>query len=158
MSVRSVLTRFALYALTALLIPVAGARADDEVHVSVVSVLATTKNKKVDERALKLAEEMKKIDPTLTGFSVARMTCKDLSIGKKDCFETVDGQDVCITAEARCEKDNKRVRLKVEAPTLGPITYTSTCCNKFFPVVTRYKTKSGDVLILAIRVNACGNK
>jgi hypothetical protein len=154
MSVRSVLTHRWLFALTPLLAMQAPARADDDVHISVVAILATSSNDTVDERVACVAREMKRIDPKLTGFSVARMTCKDLKIGAKDWFEVVDGQKVCVTAEKRCEKDNSRVCLKVEAPALGAITYT-TCCGKFFPLVTRYKTKNGDVLIVAVRVKTC---
>jgi hypothetical protein len=154
MSVRLALTRRMLVAIATCLSLGAPARAEDDVHITVVSILATTKNDKVDPRVACVANEMKKIDSTLTGFSVARVTNKELRIGKKDCFEAVEGQDVCVTAEKRCEKDPKRVCLKVEAPSLGPITYT-TCCGKFFPVVTRYKTKGGDLLIIAVGVNAC---
>jgi hypothetical protein len=154
MSVRSVLTHTRALALVALLAAGAQARADDDVHISVVSILATTKNKKVDEQVANIASEMKRVDSTLTGFSVARMTCKDVPIGGKDVFEVVEGQKVTVTAEKRCDKDKSRVCLRVEAPTLGAITYT-TCCNKFFPLVTRYKTVSGDVLIVAVRVKTC---
>jgi hypothetical protein len=154
MSVRSVPICRWLFALAPLLAVPAQARADDDVHISVVAILATSKNTTIDPRVAYLASEMTKKDPTLTGFSVARMTCKDLKMGAKDCFEVVDGQKVCVTAEKRCEKDNSRVCLKVEAPTLRAITYT-TCCNKFFPFVTRYKNASGDVLIIAVRVKSC---
>jgi hypothetical protein len=154
MSVRPALPRRGILALAALVCLGAPARAEDDVHIAVVSILATTKNDKVDERVACVAAEMKKIDPKLTGFSLARITRKELQIGKKDCFEVVDGQDVCVTAEKRWEKDPKRVCLKIEAPTLGPITFT-TCCGKFVPVVTRYKNKNGDLLIIAVGVNAC---
>jgi hypothetical protein len=154
MFVRSVMTCRCTFALASLLVMQAAARADDDVHISVVSILATTSNSTVDPRVACVAREMAKIDPKLTGFSVARMTCKDVKIGAKDCFEVVDGQKVCVTAEKRCEKDESRVCLKVEAPTLRAITYT-TCCDKFFPLVTRYKTSSGEVLIIAVRVKTC---
>jgi hypothetical protein len=154
MSVRSAVTRFGSFAIVALFVPTIAARADDDVHISVVSVLATTKNSTVDKRVECIATEMKKVDPKLTGFSVAHVTRKDVVIGGKDSFETVDGKIVYVTAEKRCDKDKSRVCLKVEAPTLGSITY-QTCCGKFVPVVTRYKTKSGDVLIIAVGVNAC---
>ncbi len=153
MSVRpALLTCPWLLALAALAAPAAPARADDPVTVSVVAILATDKNDKVDERVECIAKEMKKTDPKLTGFKVARMTCKSVAVGDKDCFEVVDGQTVCVTVEKRA-KDG-RVCLKVEPPKLGAITYL-TCCNKFFPVVTRYKTKDGDTLIVAVRVVTC---
>jgi hypothetical protein len=151
MSVRSLVT--CLLPLAAVLASDSPARADDDVHVSVVSILASTKSDKVDERVECIAEQMKKKDPKLTGFKVDRMTCKDLAVGVKDCFEVVDRQKVCVTVEKKCDKDG-RVCVKVEPPTLGAITYT-TCCDKFLPLVTRYKTKDGDVLIIAVRVRTC---
>jgi hypothetical protein len=154
MSVRSVLNRIWPLAVVVLFATNALARAGDDVHISVVSILATDKNKNVDERVACVAREMQKVDPKLTGFSVARMTCKDIALGTKGCFEVVDGQTVCVTAEHRCEKDPSKVCLKVEAPKLGAITY-QTCCDKFFPLVTRYRTKSGELLIVAVRVMDC---
>jgi hypothetical protein len=154
MSVRSVPIRTLALALTIAFAAAAPASADDEVYVSVVSILATTKNRTVDPRVECVAEHMKTVDPSLTGFSVARMTCKDVRIGGKECFEVVDGKTVCVHAEKRCEKDKSRVCLKVEAPTLGAITY-QTCCGKFLPLVTRYKNKDGELLIIAVRVKSC---
>jgi hypothetical protein len=154
MLVRNVLVRYLPIVLATLSAAGARARADDEVHISVVAVLATDKNDRVDKRVECVASYMKKANPKLTGFSLARMTCKDVRIGAKDCFDVVDGQKVCVTAEKRCEKDSSRVCLKVEAPTLGAITY-QTCCNKFFPIVTRYQTKDGETLIIAVRVKSC---
>jgi hypothetical protein len=154
MFVRFVLSRYFLLALAVSFLPTGGARAEDDVHISVIGILATDKNDCVDDRVACVAREMKKIDPKLTGFSVARMTCKDVKIGAKDCFEVTDSQKVCVTAEKRCEKDKSRVCLKVEAPMLGAVTYM-TCCGKFFPLVTRYKTKDGEVLIVAVRVKSC---
>jgi hypothetical protein len=153
MSVRSVFVRSWPFAVVTLLFAGSPARADDDVHISVVAILATTKNAHVDEQVAYVAREMQRVDPKLTGFTVDRMTCKDVKIGGKDCFEVVDGQKVCVTVEKKCDKDN-RVCLKIEPPTLGAITYT-TCCGKWFAVATRYKTKSGDVLIIAVRVKTC---
>lgn len=151
MSARSLVTCLATFAAVSASGP--AARAADDVHVSVVSILASTKSDKVDERVACIAEQMKKKDPKLTGFKVDRMTCKYVTVGDKDCFEVIDGQKVCVTVEKKCDKDG-RVCVKVEPPTLGAITYT-TCCDKFLPLVTRYKTKDGDVLIIAVRVQTC---
>ena len=48
----------------------------------------------------------------------------------------------------------ERVRLKVCPPLMGPITY-STPCGKFLPIVTPFRTKNKDLLIIAIRVQPC---
>jgi hypothetical protein len=153
MSAGSVLSRRWPLALAALFAAALPARAGDEVRISVVAVLATTKNNTVDERVACIARQMEKIDPKLTGFSLARMTCKNVQVGNKDCFEVVDGQFVCVTVEKKCDKEN-RYCLKVEPPGMGAITY-NTSCGKFLPLVTRYKSKGGEVLIVAVGVKAC---
>jgi hypothetical protein len=155
MSARSVSVRCWPLAIVVLFAASAPAvRAEDDVRVDVVGILATDKNNKVDDNVTCIADQMKKIDPKLTGFTMGRMTHKDVVIGGKDWFEVGDGQKVYVTVEKRCEKDKQRFCLRVEPPATGAITYT-TCCEKFFPLVTRYKTKSGDVLIVAVRVTPC---
>jgi len=126
---------------------------DDEIRVSVVAVLATTQNDKVDSRLECIAREVKKAEPTLTGFAVGKISCSEVEVGDRQDFRLVDDQTIGITVESRCDKDG-RVRLKVTPPTVGEITYT-TSCGKFFPIVTRYRTKKGDLLIVAIRVQPC---
>jgi len=44
--------------------------------------------------------------------------------------------------------------MTIKPPTLGEITY-STTCEKFFPIVTRYVTKDKERLIIAIMVEPC---
>ena len=46
------------------------------------------------------------------------------------------------------------MRLKVVPPKMGAITY-STPCGKFLPMITGYRRKNGDVLIIAVRVQPC---
>ena len=67
MSVRSVLNRIWPLAVVILFATSAPARAADEVHISVVSILATDKNKTVDDRVTCVAKEMQKYDPSFTG-------------------------------------------------------------------------------------------
>lgn len=150
MSVRSAPHLACLLVLTGAALP---ARADDELRISVVAILATDKNDTVDEKVACVAREMKKVDPKLTGFKLVKMVCKDVDVGKKECFELVDGQKTCVTLEKKADKDD-RVCLKIQAPKLGEITYMTTC-GKFFPVVTRYRTDKGEVLIVAVRVQPC---
>jgi hypothetical protein len=40
---------------------------------------------------------------------------------------------------------------------MGEVEYT-TCCGKFFPIITRYQTKDKERLIIAIRVQPCNKK
>jgi hypothetical protein len=129
---------------------------DDEVRVSVVAVLANDRDDKVDKRLECIAREVQKLDPTLTGFAVGKMTCTPVEVGQTGKFRLVDDEAVSITVESRCGKDG-RVRLKVAPPTLGEITYT-TSCGKFLPIVTRYRTKKDELLIVAIRVQPCAGE
>ena len=48
------------------------------------------------------------------------------------------------------KKDAQKIRMTVKPPMVGQITYT-TCCEKFFPIVTRHVTKEKDRLITARR-------
>src|SRR5579871_4729747 len=101
MSFRSVSTPLWPLAVAALAAAAPPARSADTVTVSVVAILATTKNSTVDSRVESIAEEVKKKDPKLTGFKLSRMTCKDVEVGSKDCFEVVDGETVCVKVEKR---------------------------------------------------------
>jgi len=127
--------------------------ADDKVRVCVVAILATDRDDKVDRRLKDIAREVRKIDPKLTGLQLAQLSCKSLEGGKDDKFELVDGQSVAVTIQRKADKDD-RVRVKVAPPLMGEITY-STPCGKFLPIVTPFRTKTNDLLIVAIRVQPC---
>ena len=99
---------------------------------------------------------MQKINPKLTGFQIVKDACLDIGLNAPQKFTLVEDQVVTITVEQAANKDNKN-RIKVSPPTLGDITY-STTCGKFLPIITEYKTKNGDILIIAIRVQPCREK
>jgi hypothetical protein len=125
----------------------------EERQITVVAVLATDKNTQVDPRVKSIAEEVQKIEPGLTGFRVARTTSKGIAVGARETFPLVDNEVLAVVIQQagggkEKEKDD-RVRLAVKAPLAGEITYT-TCCSKFFPIMTRYLTKDNERLIIAI--------
>lgn len=124
-----------------------------EVQVSVVAILASESNEQVDPRLESIAKEIQKIHPMMKGFRLAKMTCKTIPLKGAESFELVADQTASITVQKVSEKDNK-VQLKVTPPTLGEITYTTTC-GKFFPIVTRYQTTGKESLIIAVRVQPC---
>ena len=130
--------------------------AGDEVKVTVVAVLATSQNKDVDDKLECLAKEVQKKEPNLTGFQIHRCTCKELSVGDKFKFPLVPGEFAEVSIQKGPGK-NDRVGLTIKPPLAGEITYTS-CCGKFFPIVTRYQTKDKERLIIAIRVQCCKEK
>jgi len=144
-----------LVLLTALGLLGAGApsaRAEEDVRVSVVAILATRDGKKVDNEVEAIAKEVRKKYPALTGFRLARMTCLPITVGKEETFPLEDDQVAMVAVQNGVDK-NDRVRLKVKPPQLNEITY-STICGKYFPIVTPYLTKAKqEQLILAIMVN-----
>ncbi|MBL8799364.1 MAG: hypothetical protein JNM56_36110 [Planctomycetia bacterium] len=119
--------------------------------VTVIAILATDKNNRVDDKLKSIADEVKKVEPTLTGFRIAHQSSKALNVGQREVFALVDREEASVTLVEVCPKDDNRYRLTVKAPMVGEITY-SCCCSKFFPILTRYQTKNGERLILAVMV------
>jgi hypothetical protein len=152
----SVRRRAALAALLAVL-AMAGTllAAEPTIKVSVIAILATEKNNKIDPKIKCIAEEVQRIDPRLTGFQFVKMSCKPVTVGAKDTFELVGDQSAVVTVLKR-DADGL-VTLAVVPPLLGEITYITTC-GKFLPIVTRYRTKKEELLILAVRVQPCPGK
>lgn len=124
-----------------------------EVRVTVVVILATDRNTSVDGELECIAKEIRKKEPSLTGFRLGEITRKSLTVGKKETFQLVDDRVATVLVRHGANEKN-RVGLTIKPPNMGEVTY-STCCGKFFPIVTRYQTKDRDRLILAIRVQPC---
>ena len=124
----------------------------EERHVTVLAVLATDKNKTIDHRVQGIAEEVQKLEPSLTGFRLVRTTNKPMPLGKRDTFPLVDNEVLVVQLQQTDAKDGQdRIRLTVKAPLAGEIAY-SCCTSKFFPIMTRYLTKDNERLIVAIMV------
>jgi hypothetical protein len=126
------------------------------VNVSVVVILASETDAKVDKKLASIAREVRKIDPKLKGFQMKQLSAKSLKVGAADKFMLIDGQQASITVQKAADKMD-RVRLKVAPPMMGEITY-STPCGKFLPIITPFRTKNNDLLIIAIRVQPCQGK
>jgi hypothetical protein len=149
--------RIACCAFLALLLAAPAVTADnDKVTVSVVTILATDKNDKVEKKLAGIAAEVQKLNPKLTGFQTVKEARNDVALNTKAEFILVEDQVVTVNVERGADKDNKNT-IKVLPPTLGEITYY-TSCGKFVPIITEYKTKNGEVLIIAIRVQPCKDK
>jgi hypothetical protein len=124
------------------------------VHVTVVVILATDRNATVDPRLKDLAEELRQnLDPSLTGLRVVGCPCKSLPPGASADFALPCGQTVRVTIEEGVDAEN-RVRVRVSPPLMGDVKYTAAC-GGFLPIVTRYRTKDDERLILAVRVQPC---
>ena len=140
------------------LAPPAGACGDDDkkpkqVRISVVVILASEQGNKIDKKLDGIAREVQKVHPKLKNFELANLSCKSLDVGKSDKFDLVEGQTAEVTIQKAADKMD-RVCVKVAPPMMGEIVY-STPCGKFLPILTPYRTKTNDLLIIAIRVQPC---
>lgn len=126
---------------------------DDPVRVTVVVILATSDNTAVDPKLADLAKEVQKRDPKLTGFKLNATDAKSIPVGESHTFELVEKQELKVKVEKSRDKEG-RISLTVNAPGLEKLTYGCTC-DKFFPVVTPYTTKNGEVLIIAVMAKPC---
>jgi len=128
----------------------------ETVQVSVIAILATEHDDKIDPKLECIAREVRKTHKKLTGFQLAAMTGKSLTIGAREMFELVGDQKVGVTVKQAADEKN-RVQVKVAPPQMGEITY-DTCCGKFLPLVTPFRTANKDLLIIAVRVQPCHGK
>jgi hypothetical protein len=136
---------------------VAPARAAERVQVTVVTILATTRDEPVDCRLTCVADQVRKKEPKLKGFQLVNMNRKSLRPGEAWTVKLVDGQEATVVIHHGADKDN-RVELKLNCPLQGEIVY-NTVCGKCLPIVTRYKTKDKqDRLIVAVMVKPCHKK
>jgi len=126
------------------------------VRVSVVMILASEKDDKVHKKLECIAREVRKMHPALKGFRFGDLTAQSLCVGSVGTFELIEGQKANIVVQQAADKMD-RICLKVAPPKMGEITY-STPCGKFLPLVTPFRTKAGDLLILAIQVEPCKKK
>jgi len=124
-----------------------------QVRVSVVIILASETQTKVDKKVKDIAAEVRKIHPKLKGFVLKDLKCQSVKIGVANKFELIDGQSTTITIKQAADKMD-RIQLRVGPPSMGGITY-ATPCGKFLPIVTPHVTKNGEKLIIAIRVEPC---
>jgi hypothetical protein len=134
----------------------AGCGDEKTVDVAVIAILATNRNDKIDPRLACIAREIRKSYKELTGFQLATMARKSLTIGVKNTFEVVGAQKVGVTVVHGAD-DKNRVEVKVAPPGMGEITY-DTCCGKFLPIVTEFRTKDKDLLIIAVCIRPCHEK
>jgi hypothetical protein len=129
----------------------------EPVQVSVIAILATERNNDIDPRLACIAREVRKTHKKLTGFQLAgNMSRKSLAVGVREMFDLIGDQKVAITVKEGADERN-RVQVKVAPPRMGEITY-DTCCGKFLPIVTPFRTKNKELLIIAVRVQPCHEK
>lgn len=126
------------------------------VKVSVVVIVASEIEDRVDPKLKCIADEVQAVDRRLKGFRLIKMVCKSLPPGEPEVFPLLDDQKATVQIERPADMQN-RVTLRLTPPLLGEITYT-TLCGKFLPIVTRYRPAPRERLILAVRVQPCSGK
>jgi hypothetical protein len=152
---------FALLAVACGLTLPMGGRADDKkekdkdapVRVTVVAVLATAENNVVDKKLTDLATEVQKLYPDLVGFKLDATVQKSIPVGDSHTFALLEKQELTVTVDKPKDKSG-RVGLTVTPPGGEAVSYTCAC-DKFFPLVTPYKTKDGRKLIVAVGAKPC---
>jgi hypothetical protein len=128
----------------------------DELRVTVVTVLATTRNHHIDPKLKDFAAEIRKKHPALTGFRLERVTTKPVELRQPEDFELLEGATLEVTVQSREEKTG-RFRLTVKPPDRGDICY-SCCCGKFFPLFADVAMKDKSRVIYAIMIRPCPGK
>ena len=100
--------------------------------------------------------ELQKRDPTLTGFSVGRVTVLPLKVGQKDTFPLTDDASAEVTL-LHPEGKEQKPRLSIKPPQMGEFVI-ETCCGKFFPIFTRCRSEKQEQVIMAVMVKPCPKK
>ena len=139
--------------LPALLMLAPACPTEDPVRVTVVIVLATSANKKVDPALVELAKAVRNHDDTLTGFRVHATEEKSIAVGDSATIALVEKQELKVTVTRPKGPDGK-IALTLTAPGLEKITY-GCACNKFFPIAIDHRTKKGEVLVVAVMAKPC---
>lgn len=129
---------------------------DKSVDVAVIAILATERNDKIDPKLACIARQVRKSHKELTGFRLSKMTRQSLTIGVKSDFKLVGEEKVGVTVEHGAD-ENDRVQVKLAPPGMGEITY-DTCCGKFLPILTEYRTRDKELLIIAVCIKPCHEK
>jgi hypothetical protein len=125
----------------------------DPVNVTLVIILASEKGNTIDKRLKALAPEVQKLHPHLKSFTFHSQEIKSIKPNEKTSLACVEKQMVQMTVKHGADKDNK-VSLAIKPPKMSEFDVQSVC-GKFLPIVTPYKTKNDETLILAIRVQPC---
>lgn len=125
------------------------------VRVTVVVVLASHEEGGVDPLLEELAREIRKREPKLRRFRLVASEAQSILPGRQASFTLVDKLQATIRVEAFPD-DKGYARLTISASETGIEQLTYSCvCDKYFPVVTGYRTGSGERLILAIMAKPC---
>ena len=111
----------------------------DEAEVTVIAVLASDRHTKIDPKLQAIAAQIRKHNPSLTGFTLDSQTKKTLTLSKKDSFPLVDNLNAEVTViSGNTEKGESKVLVK--GPNSPQVEYTIKG-EKYFPIETSYQRK-----------------
>ncbi len=130
---------------------------DDGVCVSVVAILATDQNDKIDPKLEAIAKEIQKTEPKLTGFQIAVTSRKTIAVGGKDDFDLGNDQSLRVEVQQKLDKED-RYQIKLTPPKMGDITCHAACCGRFLPIITPVRTKNDEWLIIGVSLQPAGGK
>ncbi|MCX8140411.1 MAG: hypothetical protein N3E46_12090 [Gemmataceae bacterium] len=123
------------------------------VRVTVVVILASSAAGPIDPALEELAREVRKREPKLRSFRLAAVEAQSIPVGQQGLFTLVEKQQAQVRIDTSPDARG-RVRLTVSAPGVEQLSYTCVC-DKYFPVVTPYRTRNGETLIIAIMAKPC---
>jgi uncharacterized protein YqfA (UPF0365 family) len=130
-----------------ILVLVAGRAPAQDARVTIVTILASAAHQDINPKLQQIAAEVRKHEPSLTGFRIHSIESKDLNLGQKESFQLMKDVSADVTVLAQ-DKTKNRIQLAVKPPQMGEVTF-SIAYDKYLPIVTR-QLAANDRLILAI--------
>jgi hypothetical protein len=126
-------------------------RNPDDVKVTIVLILATEKDEGIDCELKEIAKAIQRKHPHLKSFRLEEMSRKHIPVGKSETFPLIEKQ--VVTVAIRHATDEKgQVGIAIRAPMAAKEIDYTTCCSKYLPIVTKYRTTEHEYLILAISI------
>jgi hypothetical protein len=132
---------------------VCGESSAQPIRVTVAVILASRAHGPVDPVLEELARDVRKRDPQLQSFRLVATEAQSIPVGQQSRFTLVEQQQLQVKIDTSLDARG-RVRLTVTAPGVDQLSYTCVC-DKYFPIVTPYRTRNGETLIIAIMVKPC---
>ena len=144
-----------------LLAPVAFGRDDPKpvpqaARVTMVVIKASESDDAINPKLATLAKEVRKRNDEFVGFKIVNTLDKSIPLGEPYSFDLPEKQTATVTIREGMDKAG-RIELIVKLPGLDEVTYNCVC-DKFFPIVTPYKLKTGETILVAILAKPCTGK
>ena len=144
-----------------LLAPVSAGRDDPKpapqaVRVTLVVIKASESDEATNPKLATLAKEVRKRNDEFVGFKIVNTLDKSIPLGEPYSFDLPEKQTATVTIREGMDKAG-RIELIVKLPGLDEVTYNCVC-DKFFPIVTPYKLKTGETILVAILAKPCAGK